>query len=304
MKTTTSPSRRPGFTLIELLVVVSIIALLIAIMLPALGRAREATRDVACRSNLKQIAVASTAYAADTQDMPAATRTAGNARGYGGGLFPWHAVSTFGGKSSKPGEVTPEMIEAVAAHDRPLNRYILGGKPPIETTDDRVEMPLFQCPSDYAGDGNPFDQLFRVKSPDDSAYNVMGNSYGDIGGVALHDPKLIQPKHFDENEHARKNLLKHLSDKGDPSTTVYYAEIMFTYGYARRDVSGGRATPGFHGEEGMHRVAFFDGHVNVVEQTRDMLRRRSMYSNRMRLKPIQCGESWSLYTNPRPYPLN
>jgi len=44
-----------GFTLIELLVVISIIALLLAILMPALQRVKEQAKDVACRSNLKQV---------------------------------------------------------------------------------------------------------------------------------------------------------------------------------------------------------------------------------------------------------
>ncbi len=54
-----------GFTLIELLVVISIIALLLAILLPSLSRAREQAKATRCQSNLKQIGLAMYSYATD-----------------------------------------------------------------------------------------------------------------------------------------------------------------------------------------------------------------------------------------------
>jgi prepilin-type N-terminal cleavage/methylation domain-containing protein/prepilin-type processing-associated H-X9-DG protein len=61
-------SPKKGFTLIELLVVIAIIALLMAILIPTLNRAREQGRRAACLSNLKQLTLAWIVYADDNDD--------------------------------------------------------------------------------------------------------------------------------------------------------------------------------------------------------------------------------------------
>lgn len=87
MKTPAQPRTRTAFTLIELLVVISIIALLIAILLPALGAARVSARDSQSLSNVRQIgSIAMENYLVDRKD-----------------LYPWHSSSSsLKIQSSKP----------------------------------------------------------------------------------------------------------------------------------------------------------------------------------------------------------
>jgi prepilin-type N-terminal cleavage/methylation domain-containing protein/prepilin-type processing-associated H-X9-DG protein len=79
------PGMRRAFTLIELLVVIAIIAMLIGILLPALGKARDAGRSAACLANLRSLAQATHLYAQDYEGRaPASTHSA-----FAEGRRPW-----------------------------------------------------------------------------------------------------------------------------------------------------------------------------------------------------------------------
>lgn len=91
---------RSGFTLIELLVVISIIALLIAILVPALGAARKSAQQVACASNVRQITLAMEMYRGDhdfiypEDDSRAAPTGEGINGGWNQRLRPYFSLSS------------------------------------------------------------------------------------------------------------------------------------------------------------------------------------------------------------------
>lgn len=92
-------SSRKGFTLIELLVVISIIALLVAILMPALNKAREQASGAVCLNNMKSLSLAWTMYFGENNDHIALGST-----GEWKGIEPWSYHSN----------------QAAAANERPL----------------------------------------------------------------------------------------------------------------------------------------------------------------------------------------
>jgi prepilin-type N-terminal cleavage/methylation domain-containing protein/prepilin-type processing-associated H-X9-DG protein len=76
MKTNNRTRLQRGFTLVELLVVIAIIGVLVALLLPAIQAAREASRRVSCSNNIRQIALAVLNHEGSKKRLPAGSTTA------------------------------------------------------------------------------------------------------------------------------------------------------------------------------------------------------------------------------------
>ena len=124
---------RPAFTLIELLVVISIIALLIGILLPALGAARSHAQRVASMSDHRQLAIATNTYLADSNRMTPAGHYK-NVPDSGGVRFgPW---DTSVGALLEPYMPTePAEFYRDPAAEGPDNAYEITGDEPYDGTD-------------------------------------------------------------------------------------------------------------------------------------------------------------------------
>jgi prepilin-type N-terminal cleavage/methylation domain-containing protein/prepilin-type processing-associated H-X9-DG protein len=228
-----------GFTLIELLVVIAVIAMLLAILIPALRKARELARCILCQSNLRQIAAAWHMYL-NENDGKFYQGINANLR-YGG----WRGIYGMEGDPESPWPP-----------GRPLNSYF-NLPSDLESED---EARAFLCPADRGGAPGA---LLREK-----AYRVYGTSYQTniflIGqnhclAFSSHTATLdaqisLRLPDMTCTRADRPSFLLLIGDYGwvnqwDPNPYDAYEKALAEW----------------HGQENRYNLAFLDGHVSFLE---------------------------------------
>jgi prepilin-type processing-associated H-X9-DG protein/prepilin-type N-terminal cleavage/methylation domain-containing protein len=116
-----------GFTLIELLVVIAIIALLAAMLLPALAQARRTGQRAVCESNQRQLAVASITYSLDNLDWlnPLQTAVPNSSVETTYRVILWNYVAHLPGIYDCPAELNAVYADGISAYDASYGGFAL-----------------------------------------------------------------------------------------------------------------------------------------------------------------------------------
>jgi prepilin-type N-terminal cleavage/methylation domain-containing protein len=185
---------RAAFTLIELLVVIAIIALLVGILLPALGRARKAAWVAVSLSNIRQLTAGAYTYREENKGYMPLTKSYARGTGPSSGSTDIDAWCTwsYGGKNcdvtwAGGGGYYGGVFDTVAA-DRPLNKHvyreveIYAPNPPAllpaaDPTRKAIQLPVYKDPSDTISyQPSPSFRTNPQEYPR-SCYDDVGTSY-------------------------------------------------------------------------------------------------------------------------------
>jgi prepilin-type N-terminal cleavage/methylation domain-containing protein/prepilin-type processing-associated H-X9-DG protein len=170
-------SWRPGFTLIELLVVISIIAVLISLLLPAVQAAREQARRSACTNNLKQMGIALANYTDRHGTLPPGYQSIYNS------LFQQEIGPGWGWASMLLPDLEQQSLQDLIVYETPMQG-------PSMSTARLVNLNVFFCPSDNmprswtACDSEVWMFMNQTYSSNIPICNLAGSNYVGVFGIA------------------------------------------------------------------------------------------------------------------------